>query len=62
MVTEERLAYRKAGAARAVGVSIDTLDRWIQRGELRSFKIASAVFISASELERFIREREEAGN
>ncbi len=62
MVTETtRLAYRRMEAAKAIDVSTDTLDRLIQRGEIKSFKIGAAICISADELTRFIREREAAG-
>ena len=61
MVTEtrERGALRPAEAAQWLGCSKDTLERLISRGELRSFKVGAARFISTEELRRFVREREE---
>jgi hypothetical protein len=39
-------------------MSIDSLDRLAATGELRTFRVGTARFISTAELERFIRERE----
>ena len=60
MVTEERLAYGPNEAAKALGSSRDTIDRLIERGELHSWTVGRRRFISAEELRRFIREREQA--
>lgn len=57
-VIEERGALRPNEAARWLGVSRDTVDRLCQTGELLSFTVGRARFISARELERFIAERE----
>ena len=62
MVTETRLAYRPNEAARVLGCSRDTVDRLIERGELKSFKLLATRFISAEEITRVIREREEHGD
>jgi excisionase family DNA binding protein len=58
VLQEVRGAYRPAEAAAWLGVSRDTLDRICQRGDLKSFTVGRARFISARELERFIAERE----
>lgn len=57
-VTEERGAFRPNEAARWLGCSRDTIDRMCERGELRSWTIGRARYISVRELERFIAERE----
>ena len=62
MTTDTRLAYGPDEAARAMGMSRDTLERAIQRGVLKSWTVGRRRFISAEELQRFIREREEAAN
>lgn len=59
VATETRGAFRMNEAARYVGLSRDTLERLWQRGELATFTIGRARFISARELDRFIAEREE---
>jgi excisionase family DNA binding protein len=43
------------------GVSRDTLERMISRGDIKIFRIGRRRFISNEELQRFIREREQAG-
>jgi excisionase family DNA binding protein len=59
----ERLAYSLDQARFRLGdVSRDTLERLIARGELRSFTVGRRRFISAAELDDFIRRREEAGS
>jgi excisionase family DNA binding protein len=60
MVTETKGAYRPNDAARWLGCSRDTVDRLIEAGKLQSYTIGRARFIAAKELERFIRERQEA--
>lgn len=57
-----RGAFRPREAAEWLGCSRDTVDRLIGRGELRSFKVGEARFISADELARFITEREAAAS
>lgn len=57
-ITEGRGAFRPAEAAAWLGVSRDTLDRMWQSGDIVSFTVGRARFISARELERFIAERE----
>ncbi len=61
-VTENRSAYRPAEAAARLGMSRDSLDRLIQRKELASWTVGRARFISATELARFIAEREAAAS
>lgn len=57
-ITENRGAYRPAEAAAWLGVSRDTLDRLWQNGELATFTVGRARFISARELQRFVDDRE----
>lgn len=59
-VTESRGAFRPNEAARWLGCSRDTIERLWRSGELRSFKIGTARYISASELDRFVRAKEAA--
>jgi excisionase family DNA binding protein len=56
----ERIALSPQEAAEALGVSRDTVDRMIAKGWLRSFTIGRRRFITANELNRFVRSREEA--
>ncbi len=58
MVSTDRLAYRPKEAAHAIGASDDLIHKLLANGELRGFKVGSARFISAQELERFIAQRE----
>jgi excisionase family DNA binding protein len=51
-VKVERVAYRPAEAAEALGVSVATIYRLIGRGEIRAVKIGRAVRIHRDELER----------
>ena len=55
----ERVAYRPSETADLLGCSRDTIFKLLASGELRSWKINSARFISADELRRFIAEREQ---
>jgi excisionase family DNA binding protein len=56
--TQERAAFRPSEVAARLGCSRDTVERAIAAGDLKSFLINRARFISARELERFIAERE----
>ncbi|MCC6961606.1 MAG: helix-turn-helix domain-containing protein [Dehalococcoidia bacterium] len=56
--TTERGALRMREVAAYLGCSRDTADRLWQRGELRSWTIGTARFVSVAELQRFIAERE----
>lgn len=58
MAMAERLAFRPDEAAKVLGSSRDTIFRLLAAGELRGFKIGNARYISADELQRFIRSRE----
>jgi excisionase family DNA binding protein len=58
--TRERGALRLAEAAAWLGVSRDTVERLIQRGELRRVKVGAVVLITVDELRRYLRAREEA--
>lgn len=60
MTVETRLSYRPGEVAQVLGCSRDTVFRLLAAGKLRSFRINTARFVSAAELERFVREREEA--
>lgn len=60
MNTDTRLAFGPKEAAETIGSSRDTIDRLIERGHLKSFTVGRRRFITAEELRRFIREREEA--
>jgi len=53
-----QLAYRRRDAAASLGISEDSLDRLIGRGELLAVRIGKSVRVSASELERFVRQLE----
>ena len=57
---EERLAYRPNEAARALGCSRDMIFKLLASGELRGWRIGAARLISAEEIRRFVREREDA--
>ncbi len=56
--TENRTAFRPGEVAARLGCSRDTVDRAIAAGDLKSFSINRARFVSARELERFVAERE----
>jgi excisionase family DNA binding protein len=58
--TRERGALRPNEAAQWLGVSRDTVERLIQRGELRRIKVGAVVLITVEELRRYLRGREEA--
>ncbi len=62
MVTEtrERGALRPNEAAAWLGLSRDSLERLIARGELRSYKVGTSRFVSVAELQSFIARREQA--
>lgn len=54
------LAYRPTQVAQLLGCSREFIFKLIEKGTLKSYHIGAARFISATELKRFIREREEA--
>lgn len=56
---EERLSYRPEEAAKIIGCSRDTIFKLLASGQLKGWKIGAARFISADEIRRFIREREQ---
>jgi excisionase family DNA binding protein len=58
----ERVAYRPEEAARVLGVSRDTIFKLLASGELGGWKLGAARLISADEIRRFVREREQAGD
>ena len=51
-----RLALRREEAAAALGVSVPTLDRLVQRGLLRPSRALRRPLFSLPEIERFLRE------
>jgi excisionase family DNA binding protein len=56
----EPLAFSSAEAARALGVSIDTVKRLVREGEIESFTIGSSRRIARQALGDFIARRHEA--
>lgn len=63
LVDEPRLAklsYRVDEACTVTGLSRPTLYRYIERGELRTFKVGTRTLIMASVLEAFLRRQAEA--
>jgi excisionase family DNA binding protein len=59
-VTEirERGALRPNEAAAWLGLSRDTLERLIAKGEIRSYKVGAARFLSTEALREFVASRE----
>jgi excisionase family DNA binding protein len=57
-VAEDRGAYRRADAARWLGISQDKLDKLISSGEIRSFKDGSVRLISRRALIEWLDRRE----
>jgi excisionase family DNA binding protein len=53
-----RAAFGPEEVAQALGVSRDTVDRLVARGELRSFRVGRRRLISADALRDFIDARE----
>ena len=51
-----RLALSRKEAASAVGVSVPTLDRLVQRGLLRPSRALRRPLFPVTEIERFLRE------
>jgi len=62
MVVEQRRVYRPNDLRERYGLSRDVVFKLIARGELRSFTIGRARFITAEAVEEFIREREQAAD
>jgi len=56
------VAFRPEEAARVLAVSRDTIFKLLATGELRGWKLGSARLISADEIRRFVREREQAAD
>ncbi len=61
MTESKPIAYRPLEAARAIGLSRTQLDRLIARGEIRSFKVGGARFITDDELRRWVNVQQEKG-
>lgn len=53
VVSSGRLTLTKAEAAQALGLSVDSLERYVL-GELRVVHVGRRVLVPASELERYI--------
>lgn len=49
----EQLLVTRAEAAKALSISVDTLDRLAQRGEIRKVMIGSRTYYSPEELRAF---------
>ena len=49
------LALTRKEAARALGISLPTLSRWVSRGLLRPSRACRRPVFSIAELERFLR-------
>ena len=48
------LGYRRRDFARALGVSVATVERWIKAGDVRSVKLGGTVIIPAAEAARIM--------
>jgi excisionase family DNA binding protein len=48
------LGYRRRDFARALGVSLPTVERWISAGEVRAVKIGGTIIIPAGEAARVL--------
>ena len=53
-ISQQRLAYRIPEAAKAIGVSTDTIYRLIASGRLRTVKLGSIRLVSAKALRKLI--------
>ena len=53
-VPVDRLAYKTNDAARLSGVSVQTMRRLVERGQIKANRNLRHVLISRAELERFI--------
>ncbi|WP_445184581.1 helix-turn-helix domain-containing protein [Pseudonocardia sp. Cha107L01] len=51
-VEHSRNAYSAAELAELIGVSDETIRRWIKNGDIKAFRIGRTVRIPAEELER----------
>ena len=52
---QERLGLRLTEAARALGVSTDTLRQSVRRAEIAHYRIGSRLFVPVAEIERLTR-------
>lgn len=52
----ERICYRRAEVAQALGVSLATVDNWIRRGQIVAHKLGSSTVIRKEELDRLLAE------
>jgi excisionase family DNA binding protein len=57
MQTQDKVAFSKDEFARSIGVSRDSVDRAIRRGELKSVSFGRRVLIPKSELTRLLETR-----
>jgi excisionase family DNA binding protein len=61
IVPVRQIALPRKEAARALSLSVRTLDRAIKRGDLRAKKYGTRVLIPSAEIDRYLRELDEAG-
>lgn len=52
----DRIAYRFSEVARALGVHPDTVNNWVERGDLHAVKIGRVRLVPAAELERLLND------
>jgi excisionase family DNA binding protein len=57
MQKQDKLAFSKDEVAESIGVSKDSVDRAIRRGELKSIRFGRRVLIPKSELTRLLDAR-----
>ena len=57
----ERLAVRRAEAARLLGISVPTLDRRVKAGEIPAVKLRGAVMFSVDALREVLQGRDTHG-
>jgi excisionase family DNA binding protein len=53
-IPSPRMAVSRKVAARALGVSVNTVDRIILRGDLKAKKLGGRVIIPIAEIERYL--------
>lgn len=57
MTEKDKLAYTRHEAAEALGLSLETIDKLTNRGELVSFKVGRSRRYPADQLRNFVSER-----
>lgn len=53
-----RLGYKRREFCRSLGISMNTLDRWVRAGHVRTVKVGGTVFIPADEARRIMEVRD----